>query len=186
MGLSESYDFGLEAEAALAEAINDVSSFLTTHIATGEDNKVFHVEWGNLSKITTNVHGSNMVNSTGGIMIQEVKPNTYIADKDRTLPLKQRNKTHCLEVGTPATLPPFHSYGHIGPKFPTGAKFSPPIQNDKLYKECIQEYRLWLLMRMVTNSKETQLVPGFISATRDESQQLTISIQSISHSLSIP
>ena len=168
LGHSESYDFGLEVETALAEAIDDVSSFLTPQIATGEDNEVFHVEWDNLNKITTNIHGSNVVNSTGGIMIQEVKPNTDIADKDRTLPLKQRNKTRCLEVGTPATLPPFHIYGRVGPKFPTGAKFSPPIQNDKLYVECIQEYRLWLLMRMVTNSKETQLVPGFggfISAT---------------------
>ena len=168
LGHSESYDFGLEVETALAEAIDDVSSFLTPQIATGEDNEVFHVEWDNLNKITTNSHGSNVVNSTGGIMIQEVKPNNDIADIDRTLPLKQRNKTRCLEVGTPTTLPPFHIYGRVGPKFPTGAKFSPPIQNDKLYVECIQEYRLWLLMRMVTNSKETQLVPGFggfISAT---------------------
>ena len=168
LGHCESYDFGLEVETALAEAIGNVSSSLTPQIATGEDNEVFHVEWDNLNKITTNVHGSNVVNSTGGIMIQEVKPNTDIADKDRTLSLKQRNKTHCLEVGTPPTLPPFHIYGRVGPKFPTGAKFSPPIENDKLYSECIQEYRLWLLMRMVTGSKETQRVPGFggfISAT---------------------
>ncbi|KAG1668503.1 hypothetical protein GQR58_017845 [Nymphon striatum] len=107
LGHCESYDFGLEVETALAEAIDDVSSSLTPQIATGEDNKVFHVEWDNLNKITTNVHGSNVVNSTGRIMIQEVKPNTDIADKDRILPLKQRNKTRCLEDGTPLTLPPF-------------------------------------------------------------------------------
>ena len=107
MGHSESYDFGLEIETALAEAIDDVSSSLTPQIVTGEDDEVFHVEWDNLNKITTNVHGSNVVNSTGGIMIQEVKLNTSIADKDRTLPLKKRNKTRCLEVGTPAILPTF-------------------------------------------------------------------------------
>ena len=44
LGHSESYDFGLELETALAEAINDVSSSLTPQIATDEDNKVFHVE----------------------------------------------------------------------------------------------------------------------------------------------
>ena len=125
-------------------------------------------------------------------MIQEVKQNTDIGDKDRTLPHRERNKTRSLEVGIPATLPPFHIYGRVGPKFPTGAKFSPPIENDKLYSECIQEYRLWLLMRMVTGSKETQLVPGFggfISATGKkslESQQLTISTQSIRRLLNIP
>ncbi|KAG1682474.1 hypothetical protein GQR58_010998 [Nymphon striatum] len=168
LGLWESYYFGLEVETALAEAIDDVSSSLTPQITTGEDNEVFHVEWDNLNKITANVHGSNVVNSTGGIMIQEVKPNTDIADKDRTLPLKQRNKTRCLGDGTPLTMPHFHIYGRVGPKFPTGAKFSPPIKNDKLYSECIREYRLWCLMRMATSSKETQLVPGFggfISAT---------------------
>ena len=132
LGHSKSYDFGLEVETALAEAIGDVSSFLTPQIATGEDNDVFFVEWDNLNKITTNVHGSNVVNSTGGIMIQEVKPKTDIADKDRTAPLTQRNKTGCLEVGTPATFSPFHIYGRVRPKFPTGAKFSSPIQNDKL------------------------------------------------------
>ncbi|KAG1674363.1 hypothetical protein GQR58_015101 [Nymphon striatum] len=164
----ESYYFDLEVETALAEAIDDVSSSLTPQITTGEDNEVFHVEWDNLNKITTTVHGSNVVNSTGGIMIQEVKPNTDIADKDRTFPLKQRNKTRCLGDGTPLTMSHFHIYGRAGPKFPTGAKFSPPIKNDKLYSECIREYRLWCLMRMATSSKETQLVPGFggfISAT---------------------
>ncbi|KAG1660362.1 UDP-glucuronosyltransferase 2B33 [Nymphon striatum] len=168
LGHWESYYFGLEVETALAEAIDDVSSSLTPQITTGEDNEVFHVEWDNLNKITTNVHGSNVVNSTGGIMIQEVKPNTDIADKDRTLPLKQRNKTRCLGDGTPLKMPHFHIYGRVGPKFPTGAKFSPPIKNDKLYSECIREYRLWCLMRMATSSKETLLVPGFggfISAT---------------------
>ncbi|KAG1666825.1 PIN2/TERF1-interacting telomerase inhibitor 1 [Nymphon striatum] len=169
LGHWESYYFGLEVETALAEAIDDVSSSLIPQITTGEDNEVFHVEWDNLNKITTNVHGSNMVNSTGGIMIQEVKPNTDIADKDRTLPLKQRNKTRCLGDGTPLTMPHLHIYGRrIGPKFPTGAKFSPPIKNDKLYSECIRKYHLWCLMRMATSSKETQLVPGFggfISAT---------------------
>ena len=86
LGHSESYDFGLKVETAMADAIDDVSSFLTPQIATSEENEVFHVEWDNLNKITTNVHGSNVVNSTGGIMIQEVKPNTDIADTDTDIP----------------------------------------------------------------------------------------------------
>ena len=57
LGHSESYDFGFEVETALAEAIDDVSSFLTVQIATGEDSEVFHVELNNLKKTTTNVHG---------------------------------------------------------------------------------------------------------------------------------
>lgn len=69
LGHCESYDFSLELETALTEALDKVSSSLTPQFATGEDNEVFHVEWDNLNKITTNVHGPNVVNSTGGIMI---------------------------------------------------------------------------------------------------------------------
>ena len=65
LGHSESYNFSLELETALAKAVNEVSSFLTPQIITGEGNKVFHLEWDNLNKITTNVHGSNTVNSVG-------------------------------------------------------------------------------------------------------------------------
>ncbi len=51
-------------------------------------NEVFHVEWDNLNKITTIIHGSNVVNSTGGIMIQEIKPGFDINDTKKLQPLK--------------------------------------------------------------------------------------------------
>lgn len=54
---------------------------------TGDGNAVFHLEWDNLNKITTNVHGSNVINSTGGIMIQEVKADVSEMPTKRTLPL---------------------------------------------------------------------------------------------------
>ncbi len=57
----------------MAKAFDDISTQLTPQIITGEGNTVFHSEWDNLNRITTNVHGSNVVNSAGGIMIQEVK-----------------------------------------------------------------------------------------------------------------
>ena len=53
---------------------------LTPQIVSGEDNKVFHVEWDNLNKTATNVHGSIMVNSTAVIMNQEVKQDSDIGD----------------------------------------------------------------------------------------------------------
>ena len=73
LGHCESYDFRLELETALANALDDVLTSLTPQIITCEGNNVFHLEWDNLNKITTNIHGSNVVNSTGGIMIREVK-----------------------------------------------------------------------------------------------------------------
>lgn len=168
LGHCESYDFSLELESALTEALDKVSSSLTPQFATGEDNEVFHVEWDNLNKITTNVHGPNVVNSTGGIMIQEVKPHFDVTNQARILPLQERNRIRGLKVDMPPKLAPFHIYGRVGPTFPAGADFSPPNQNNEIYSGCIKEYRVWLLARKVGSSGVKQLMPGFggfVSAT---------------------
>jgi len=158
----------LELETALAKALDEVSTSLTPQIITGEGNEVFHLEWDNMNKITTNIHGSNVVNSTGGIMIQEVKPGFDANGKDRKLPSYERSTARSLKVDTPETLAPIHIYNRVGPKFPTGAVFTPPTANSEVYSKCIRVYQVWLLARVVGSSGEKQLVPGFggfISAT---------------------
>ena len=136
---------------------------------TGEGNEVFHLEWDNLNKITTNIHGSNVVNSTGGIMTQEVKPGFAVRHKERTLPIYKRNTTRSLNVDAPETLAPLHIYNRVGPKFPEGAAFTPPAINIGVFSKCVQESnQIWSLARVVGSSGEKQLVPGFggfISAT---------------------
>ena len=178
LGHCETYDFGLELETALAKALDDVSTSLTPQIITCEGNDVFHLEWDNLNKITTNIHGSNMVNSTGGIMIQEVKCGFDITSQYRTLPLYKRSKTRSLKVGTPETLAHVHLYSRVGPTFPEGAVFTPPTINSEVYSKCLQEYRVRSLARVVGSSGEKQIVPGFggfISATgAKHSQKSTI------------
>ena len=69
MGHCESYQSGLEVETSLAEALDNTSTHLTAHIVIGDSNLVFHSEWDNLNKITTNLKGSNVVNSAAGIML---------------------------------------------------------------------------------------------------------------------
>lgn len=121
-----------------------------------------------MNKITTNIHGSNVVNSTGGIMIQEVKLGFDASNNGRTLPIKKRRQTRSLKVKTPENPAPIHKYSRIGPKFPKRAVFTPPIVNRKVYSRCIQEYHVWPLARVVGSSGEKQLVPGFggfVSAT---------------------
>ena len=73
LGHSEWCDFGLEMETTIAKALDQASSRLTPQIVKGDSNIVFHCEWDNLNETTTSVHGTNIVNSAGGIMIQEVK-----------------------------------------------------------------------------------------------------------------
>jgi len=82
LGHCESYDFGLELETVMAKAIDEVSTYLIPQIITGEGNAIFPCEWDNLNKILTNVHGSNVVNSADGRMIQ-------------TLAVQQLRCEHC-------------------------------------------------------------------------------------------
>ena len=69
----ESHNYISELKNGMAMGLKDVSSLLTSQIVRGENNEVFHMEWNNLNKVTTNIHGNNVVNHTGGIMIQKVK-----------------------------------------------------------------------------------------------------------------
>ena len=166
LGHSESYDFGIELETAMTKATDEISTYLTPQIITGDGNLVFHCEWDNLNKITTNIHGSNVVNSAGGIMIQETKPYVQLTH-ERTLPLYNRSNERSFKIKTPETLPPLHIYTRVGPKFPEGASFRPPAENDIVYENNMQEYYVWFLCRMV-GSNGNQPVPafgGFISAT---------------------
>jgi len=115
LGHSESYDYSLELETSLAKALNDSSSKLTPLIVTVPGNEVFHVEWDNLNKITTNIHGSNVVNSTAGIMIQELKPGYCATSSERTLGVYQRTKARSLKVDEQECLPPTALTKRCGP-----------------------------------------------------------------------
>ena len=59
---------------ALAKALDEVSTTLTPQIVTGEGNEVFHLEWDNLNKITTNIHKFKI------IPIAQYKTEDIIAD----------------------------------------------------------------------------------------------------------
>ena len=97
-----------------------------------------HNEWDNLNKILTSIHG-NIVNSAGGIIIQERKLGSSIGSK-RAIPLFDRSKTRSLKVDTPETLPPVHVHNRFGPKFPVGASFIPPVYLTDEYKSSLQTY----------------------------------------------
>ncbi|KAH3861543.1 hypothetical protein DPMN_024475 [Dreissena polymorpha] len=133
LGHCESYDFSLELETSLARAINDSTTTLTPLIVTGEGNQVFHVEWDNLNKITTNVHGPNVVNRTAGIMVQEVKPGFVATHSDRTLNVYERSKARSLKADGNQSLPPLTIPQRCGPRFPKGAVFTPRSENYESY-----------------------------------------------------
>ena len=70
-----------------------------------EGNLQFHSEWDNLNKITTNIYGSNVVNSAGGIMIQETKAGYDAISHETILPAYDRTREERGNVSEPAALP---------------------------------------------------------------------------------
>jgi len=167
LGHCETHDFSLELETALAKALDEVSTFLTPQIITGEGNEVFHLEWDNMNKITTNIHGSNVVNSAAGIMIQEVKPG-FDTNNSRVLPIYKKTTSRAYKVDTPETLAPVHIYSRIGPKLPEGAILKMPTAVSDTYAKSLDEYLIWLIARIIGSSGVKQIVPGFggfVSAT---------------------
>ena len=123
MGHCESYQYGLEVETALTEALDNTITHLTFHIVIGDSNLVFYSEWDNLNKITTNLTGSNVVNSAAGIMLQEVKHGLQ-SPGACTLPEHERdtnNKKTSYKVSVLETPPPLAIYNRLGPKFPEDA-----------------------------------------------------------------
>ena len=111
LGHCETYKFGLQYENAIAKALADASTSLTPQIVAGEENDVFHCEWDNLNKITTNVHAFNMINHPGGITIQEVKIGCDIEQrrKSRTLPIYQRSEISTFKTNGQDKTNLFHS-----------------------------------------------------------------------------
>ena len=145
---AETYDFGLEMETALAKASAEQSLNVTPQIFICEAKKVFHMEWDNLNKITTNVHGNNLVNRTAGTMIREVRPEfAKRASRSRTLPIYKHKKSRSLKVDFPAVLPPVYVYDCVGPAFPTNASFVSP--SPSVYEKYNREHCVWLFLRIL-------------------------------------
>jgi len=111
----------------------------------GEGNIVFHCEWHNLKKTTSSVHGSNIVNSAGGIMVQEA--NSEVENSDlRTLPVINKSLQWSLKVDTPVTVPPL-TFTDVGLKFPQGCTFTIPAEVEAVYSpeyfhfwKCAKQY----------------------------------------------
>ena len=56
----------------------------------------------------------------------------------------------------------------VGPRFLENAVVKPPESNIEMNLKCLQEYRVWMLTRVIGSSEATQISPvfaGFISCT---------------------
>ena len=109
--------------------------YLTPQIIKREGNVVFHCEWDNLNKITTNLLGSSIVNSAGGIMLQEVRPG-FDNVCARTLPVYRKSNQRSHSVDTPAT--PLN-FNRIVPNLPDVCIFTPPLQIARILRLALRQ-----------------------------------------------
>ena len=129
-----------------------------------------------MNNITTIIHnhGSNVVISAGGIMIQETKSG-YVAAQEHKIPLYQRSRSRSLNTDTPEILASVHLYNRVGPKLPEDAVFTPPPMNNDVYSKGINEYHIWLVTRVIGSSGKTFGVSYKLQViSHPGSQQLTI------------
>lgn len=99
-------------------------------VIKGKGNQAFYFEWGNFNRITASIMLSNFVNTSAGIIIQEIKPD-FDTGSGRILPVFDRKKKSILEKVIPETLAPVHTSSKVGPKFAEDAEFSPPELNEE-------------------------------------------------------
>ena len=166
-GHCESYDYSLQLETALAIVLEQTYSIHSPNILCGDNNKIFHCEWDNLNKITTGVHGPNIVNSAAGIMIQEINPpsETRQCVRPRVLPTIEKTKLRSLHIDVPSSLQPLH-FSRVSPHFPERYMSTERPENLISMRLSLLEYYIWQLSRYLQQGDQ-QIPPfgGFISAT---------------------
>ena len=90
-GHSESHSFSLELETALASAIQQSSSVLTSNIVRNPvGTSVFHSEFDNFDQYVNELSGGGSIHTAHGIMLQEIPEDT--ADQAPILPPVLRQK----------------------------------------------------------------------------------------------
>ena len=138
----ESFNFCWELEIALNEFLTKDSIVITPNIAMGEGNAVFHVKWDNVKKILTNMHGSSIVNSTGGIMIQEVKSDcTYDKTQSCNDSLQPKDNLDLLCSGTTNHLQSIYIAFRTGLSIPEDVLFIPPPADNLQYNLALNHCR---------------------------------------------
>ena len=171
-GHCESYDFCLDLELALSSAIERNSSFITPSIVTGDDVLVFHVEWDNLNKMLTTVHGNSVVNSTGGIMIQDTRSSLDMRQAPALVKREFRPVFECAAD----SLEPLHIASRVGPSFTSEAVFETPTASHFEYNNSLKIYRNWILSRIMGSNYCEQSVSGFggiISAVGEKPKRVS-------------
>ena len=174
MGHCESYDFSLELETALAEAVELSSSLLSMQIVKNPSPPtVFHSEFDNFDKLLNDLSGKGSIHTAHGIMLQEAVVGMNDPQGKVELPAIPRTKKRSLNLTTQDTLPECYVSLRQSPRLQIFQLFHPggPDAIDASLKLQI----LWMFLRTQTISQQEPIPSwaGFISSTGVPPQHLT-------------
>ena len=174
MGHCENYCYTLEMETALAKAIAETSTLLSTQIIRApESRSVFHSEFDNFDQLLNSITGKDSVHTAHGIMLQEIagpsKSHTGLRVEMSSI---ERTKERSLHL-TATELPECYMTVRQNPKLTINQRTYPG--GEESFHEASLKQMLWILARM--NGQSTQkLIPGisgFLSTTGKTPDSLT-------------
>jgi len=178
MGHSESYSFSLELETALAQAVRETSSFLSTQIIRSPNApSVFHSEFDNFDQLLNNLTGMGSIHTAHGIMLQDTtgKPEDHggVRVEIPSISIMDSSKKRSLNLGTPESLPDCYITQRKSPQIEIHQKTCPG--SDDAFNEAHMQHLLWILVR-VKSSLSEQEVPawtGFVTMSGQTPERLT-------------
>ncbi|KAL8594141.1 hypothetical protein ACOMHN_047881 [Nucella lapillus] len=173
LGHCETYRFTLELETAVAEAMDQCSSVLSSQIVLHSSApSIFHSEFDNFDTFISTLEGQSSVHTAHGIMLQEVsgeehggttlKMLSVPRTREQTLEISQQEVQECY-VGT-----------RKRPRFPC---IETSIAGGKeALERSGKTHLLWILARLRCALKSDQDVPGwagFISLIGEKPERKT-------------
>ncbi len=175
MGHCESYSFSLELETALAKAIEETSSVLSTSIIRNPDApSVFHSEFDNFDQLTNDLTGMGSVHTAHGIMMQDIEgdPQQFGGSRPK-LALVERSRERSFQIDSNDDLPECFVTKQKSPCLVIKQWAYP--ESEAAFNMAKLRIFLWIFLRIKCGSAH-QSVPGwagFISRTGSVPQSLT-------------
>ena len=166
LGHCESHSFSVELETAMAKALWETSSLLTSQIIRGPIvSSLFHSEFDNFDQLVNSMTGSGSVHTAHGIMMQEILKTEDHGVEIPEVPEIPRSKDRSLNIPIQEELPACYVCQRKSPSYPVNERIYPGSEGS-VELSAVKEMT-WLFLRKERSvfGQEVAGWAGFISVT---------------------
>ena len=176
LGHSESHSFSVELETAIAKALEETSSLLTSKIIRGPVvPSLFHSEFDNFDQLVNSMTDSGSVHTAHGIMMQEILSGMTEdhGGEIPEVPEIPRSKDNSLNIPIQEELPDCYVGQRKSPSYPVNERIYPGSEGS-VELSAVKEMT-WLFLRKERSAfgQEVAGWAGFISVTGVKPTKLT-------------